>query len=81
LTKRVFNPSYIPLPNRAAGRLSASRGRITVHAGQKGARFVLLAGKPLHEPIVQYGPFVMNTREETEQALSDYRAGVLTSTP
>jgi hypothetical protein len=69
-----------PLPNRAAGLLSDG-DRITVQAGQKGARFLLLAGKPLREPIVQYGPFVMNTREEIEQALSDYRAGVLTSTP
>lgn len=46
-----------------------------VTAGEKGARFLLLAGKPLHEPVVQYGPFVMNTREEIEQALADYRDG------
>lgn len=69
-----------PLPHRAAGLLSDG-DHVSVQAGQKGARFLLLAGKPLHEPIVQYGPFVMNTREEIEQALSDYRAGVLTSTP
>ncbi|XEG70995.1 pirin family protein [Pseudomonas sp. abacavir_1] len=42
-----------------------------------GARVLLLAGKPLNEPIVQYGPFVMNSREEIEQALRDYRDGVL----
>jgi len=41
-------------------------------------RVLLLAGKPLHEPIAQYGPFVMNTSEEIEQALRDYRDGVLT---
>jgi hypothetical protein len=40
-----------------------------------GGRALLLAGKPLGEPIVQYGPFVMNSREEIEQALRDYRAG------
>jgi redox-sensitive bicupin YhaK (pirin superfamily) len=40
-------------------------------------RVLLLAGKPLHEPIAQYGPFVMNTSEEIEQALRDYRDGVL----
>ncbi|HLT63021.1 MAG TPA: pirin family protein [Pseudohongiella sp.] len=40
-------------------------------------RLVVLAGRPLHEPIVQYGPFVMNTREEIEQALTDYRRGQL----
>lgn len=39
------------------------------------AKVLLLAGKPLKEPVVQYGPFVMNTREEIEQALRDYRDG------
>lgn len=42
-----------------------------------GARLMLLAGRPLREPIVQYGPFVMNTREEIDQALRDYRDGTL----
>ena len=36
---------------------------------------MLLAGKPLHEPIVQYGPFVMNTIEEIQQAIDDYNSG------
>ncbi len=39
------------------------------------ARFILVAGKPLHESIVQYGPFVMNTQEQIHQALDDYRNG------
>ena len=39
----------------------------------------MLAAKPIREPIVQYGPFVMNTREEIEQALADYRDGRLTA--
>ena len=43
-----------------------------------GARVLLIAGKPLGEPIVQYGPFVMNTREEIEQALRDFRDDRLT---
>ncbi len=38
-------------------------------------RFLLVSGKPLHEPIARYGPFVMNTREEIEQALRDLRDG------
>jgi hypothetical protein len=46
-------------------------------AGEEGARFILVAGRPLGEPIVQHGPFVMNTREEIEQAFADYRAGRL----
>lgn len=43
-----------------------------------GARVLLLAGRPIGEPIVQYGPFVMNSREEIEQALRDFRDGVFT---
>jgi redox-sensitive bicupin YhaK (pirin superfamily) len=52
-------------------------GDVQVKAGPKGARFLLLAGRPLNEPVVQYGPFVMNTREEIEQAIRDYQAGTL----
>jgi quercetin 2,3-dioxygenase len=51
---------------------------LTLTAGPEGARMILLAGKPLLEPIVQYGPFVMNTREEIEQAIHDYQTGKLT---
>jgi len=43
------------------------------------ARFLLLAGKPVGEPIAQYGPFVMNTPQEIEQAIQDYRDGSLAS--
>ena len=39
------------------------------------ARLILVAGKPLNEPIVQYGPFVMNTAEEIQQTLRDYKDG------
>ncbi len=42
------------------------------------ARVLLLAAKPIKEPVVQYGPFVMNTREEIERAMADYRNGSLT---
>lgn len=41
-----------------------------------GARVLLIAGRPLDEPIVQYGPFVMNSREQIEQAMRDFRDGV-----
>jgi redox-sensitive bicupin YhaK (pirin superfamily) len=64
------------LPNRAAGLL-ADGDTVRVEAGSQGARFLLLAGKPLGEPVVQHGPFVMNTREEIEQTLADYRDGTL----
>jgi quercetin 2,3-dioxygenase len=65
-----------PLPHRAAGVLSDGDG-VRVEAGSEGVRFLLLAARPLREPVVQYGPFVMNTREEIEQALADYRDGRL----
>jgi redox-sensitive bicupin YhaK (pirin superfamily) len=39
------------------------------------ARFVLIAGGPFREPIVPYGPFVMNTREEILQALDELKFG------
>jgi len=65
-----------PLPHRAAGVLSDG-DIIRVEAGPEGAHFLLLAARPLREPVVQYGPFVMNTREEIEQALADYRDGRL----
>jgi len=64
------------LPHRAAGLLSTGDA-LKLVAGGKGARVLVLAGKPIGEPIVQYGPFVMNTREEIEQAIADHQAGAL----
>ncbi len=62
------------LGHRAAGLLSEGDA-VRVEAGAAGARLLLLAGIPLGEPVVQYGPFVMNSREEIEQALADYQSG------
>jgi quercetin 2,3-dioxygenase len=63
-----------------AGVLGAGE-RIEIRAGAQGARLLLLSGRPLNEPVVQYGPFVMNTREEVEQAVRDYQDGRLTLPP
>ena len=60
-----------------AGALSSGT-RTEVTADAEGARFLVLAGRPLREPIAQYGPFVMNTVEEVEQAIVDYQSGRLT---
>jgi len=62
------------LPARAAGLLSGGDA-VRLQAGTGGARVLLLAGRPIGEPVVQYGPFVMNTREEIEQAIADFQAG------
>jgi quercetin 2,3-dioxygenase len=48
---------------------------VNVAAGNAPARFILVAGRPLKEPIVQYGPFVMNTKAEIIQAVEDFQAG------
>jgi len=45
---------------------------LQLNAGSTGARLLILSGKPIDEPIVQYGPFVMNTRQEIDQALHDF---------
>lgn len=63
-----------PLDTHNAG-IVGKGNTIEVKAGGEGARFLVLAGKPLNEPIAQYGPFVMNTSEEIEQAIIDYQSG------
>jgi redox-sensitive bicupin YhaK (pirin superfamily) len=50
---------------------------IQLQAGPEGAALLLLAAQPINEPIAQYGPFVMNTPEEIDQAINDYRNGTL----
>lgn len=46
-----------------------------MHAGAEGARLIVVAGRPLREPVARHGPFVMNTREELMQAFVDYQEG------
>ena len=48
---------------------------VEVATDESPARFLLVSGKPLHEPVARYGPFVMNTREEIEQTLRELRQG------
>ena len=51
--------------------------RLRLRATNRRSEVLVAAGRPLHEPIVQRGPFVMNTEAEIEQAIADYRAGIL----
>lgn len=53
---------------------------VRIRAGDEGARLILVAGRPLNEPVFKHGPFVMNSKEEIIQAIHDYQNGVL-STP
>jgi len=64
------------------GKLSATRlavlgdgDVVSVRTGERPARFLLLSGRPLGEPVARYGPFVMNTAEEIQETLRELRAG------
>ncbi len=48
---------------------------VTVQAGEMGVRFLLISGKPLQEPVAWYGPIVMNTQEQLQQAFAEFQAG------
>jgi len=62
------------VPHNTFIALGADDQSFEFFAGEKGARFVVISGKPINEPVVQYGPFVMNTREEIDQAMSDFQS-------
>jgi redox-sensitive bicupin YhaK (pirin superfamily) len=48
---------------------------VTVQAGEQGIRFLLVSGKPIEEPVAWYGPIVMNTQAELQQAATELRDG------
>jgi redox-sensitive bicupin YhaK (pirin superfamily) len=48
---------------------------VTVQAGDDGIRFLLVSGKPLEEPVAWYGPIVMNTQEQLQQAFTELQEG------
>jgi hypothetical protein len=54
---------------------------VTIQAGDEGVRFLLISGEPLREPVAWYGPIVMNTREQLEQAYAELRAGTFIQQP
>jgi len=77
LTERVESEEDYPV--RTAGDHSLvlfDRGdEVVVEAGDEGIRFLLVSGKPIEEPVAWYGPIVMNTQEQLQQAFSELRQG------
>jgi redox-sensitive bicupin YhaK (pirin superfamily) len=63
------------VPDRNMALLANDGGEAVRVEAKVDARLLLIAGKPLGEPIVQYGPFVMNTKQEIMEAIEDFQAG------
>lgn len=62
------------LEGAAQARLSRDGGGFTVEA-ETDAKLLILAGAPIDEPVVAYGPFVMNSEAEIRQAITDFNSG------
>jgi len=78
LTEKEVNGQEIKLREQTGNRslIVFDRGdEVTVQAGEEGVRFLLVSGKPIEEPVAWYGPIVMNTDAELQQAVSELRAG------
>jgi redox-sensitive bicupin YhaK (pirin superfamily) len=65
----------VPAERMAILANDAARDGVRLRAGAPGTRALLIAGRPLGEPIAQYGPFVMNTQEQVFQAVRDFQEG------
>ncbi len=78
LTEKTDGGNDILLREQTGNRslvLFDSGDEVTVQAGDEGVRFLLVSGKPIEEPVAWYGPIVMNTQAELQQAFSELRGG------
>ena len=78
LSEKQVDGNEILIREKAGDRslvLFDSGDEIAVQAGNKGVRFLLVSGKPIQEPVAWYGPIVMNTQTELQQAFSELRNG------
>ena len=73
--------THVPRERMAVLANAPERDGVRLQAGAEGARALLIAGRPLNEPIAQYGPFVMNRQAEIFQAVEDFRAGKFGTPP
>ena len=74
VTANTIEDQTVQLHRDDLGILSTGEN-LTISANDNAVRFLLVAGKPLNEPVARGGPFVMNTREEVQQAFEDYKSG------
>ncbi len=78
LTEKEIDEREIRVRERTGNRslvLFDTGDEVTVQAGDEGIRFLLVSGKPIEEPVAWYGPIVMNTQAELQQAVAELRDG------
>jgi len=78
LTEKEVDGQEVKLREQTGNRslVVFDRGdEVTVQAGDEGIRFLLVSGKPIEEPVAWYGPIVMNTQEQLQQAVAELRNG------
>ncbi|HKP60116.1 MAG TPA: pirin family protein [Polyangiales bacterium] len=72
---QVVGSSRATQVSRGKLAVLSSEGALHIRSSVLGARLLVLAGRPLREPVARYGPFVMNTREEVQRAVEELRSG------